>query len=924
MEPMELTQERVYDIWRARQRFPLDAIFRPETVAVIGATERPGSVGRTVLWNLISHPFGGTVFPVNPNRSSVLGIKAYPNIQAVPDRVDLAVVVTPAPTVPKVIGECAAAGVKGAIIISAGFRETGVAGVALEQEILANAGRMRIIGPNCLGVMNPIGGLNATFASAMARPGSVGFVSQSGALCTAILDWSLQENIGFSAFISIGAMLDVSWGDVIDYLGDDPHTKSIVIYMESIGDARSFLSAAREVAITKPIIVLKAGRSEAAAQAATSHTGALAGSDEVLNAAFRRCGVLRVDNISDLFDMAEVLSKQPKLPQGNRLTILTNAGGPGVIATDALIQGGGVLAPLDPAVQEKLAQFLPTHWSHGNPIDILGDADAQRYAQALEVLAQDPHGDAVLVILTPQAMSQPTETAQQLIAAACHYPKPIMASWMGGASVAAAMRALNDAGIPTFSYPDTAAHIFNYMCHYSSNLRALYETPQLPPDSDEFTPDRERVRRLVQQAQQAGRQLLTEYEAKQVLAAYGIPTVPTEVATTAEEAVAIADRLGYPVVLKLLSQVITHKSDVGGVQLNLAHPEAVVAAFNLIRANVQPWMAEHPDVFLGVTVQPMFRAQGYELIVGSSLDAQFGPVILFGAGGQLVEVFQDRALGLPPLNSTLAKRLMERTRIYQALGGVRGKQPVDRERLAQLLVRFSQLVVEQPLIREIDINPLLVSAEQFMALDARVVLGNGPNPRLAIRPYPQQYVGAFTLKNGLPVTIRPIRPEDEPLLVEFHKTLSAESVYMRYAHMVNLQHRIAHERLTRICFIDYDREMVLVADHHDVATGQHCILGVARLTRYHNVNHAEFALIVADRVQRQGLGTELVRRLVAIAQLEHIQQVEAYMLPTNTRMQKICERLGFTLHPDQDEEMVKAVLLLDSLPMPSPLAALSS
>jgi acetyltransferase len=485
--------EGISDVWRTPYRYPLDVFFHPQTIAVIGATERPGSVGRTLLSNLIATPFGGTVFPINPKRPSVLGIKAYPTIHDVPDRVDLAVVITPAPTVPGVIRECAQAGVKGAIVISAGFKEIGAEGMALEQEILANAGQMRIIGPNCLGVMNPVTGLNATFASTIARPGSVGFISQSGALCTSILDWSFQENIGFSAFISIGSMLDVSWGDLIYYLGDDPHTKSIVIYMESIGDARSFLSAAREVALTKPIIVLKAGRTPAAAQASTSHTGALAGSDEVLNAAFRRCGVLRVDNISDLFDMAEVLSKQPKLPQGNRLIILTNAGGPGVIATDAFIEGGGTLAAIAPETKAKLDPILPKHWSHGNPVDILGDADAQRYAQALEVVAHDPNGDAILVILTPQAMSQPTETAEQLIACAKNYPKPILASWMGGESVAPAMHALNDAGIPTFSYPDTAAHIFNYMCHYSSNLRALYETPQLPPDSDEFTPNRPQV-----------------------------------------------------------------------------------------------------------------------------------------------------------------------------------------------------------------------------------------------------------------------------------------------------------------------------------------------------------------------------------------------------------------------------------------------
>ncbi|MCS7032115.1 MAG: acetate--CoA ligase family protein, partial [Gloeomargarita sp. SKYG116] len=734
--------EGVSDIWRTQPRSPLEAILRPRTVAVIGATERPGSVGRTLLWNLISTPFGGTVFPVNPKRPSVLGIKAYPRIQDVPDPVDLAVIATPAPTVPEVIAECAQAGVKGAVIVSAGFRETGAEGLALEQQIRANAGSMRIIGPNCLGVMNPIIGLNATFASAMARPGTVGFISQSGALCTSILDWSLQENIGFSAFISIGTMLDVGWGDLIDYLADDPHTKSIVLYMESIGDARSFLSAAREVALTKPIIVLKAGRTEVAAQAATSHTGALAGSDEVVSAAFRRCGVLRVDNISDLFDMAEVLSKQPKLPQGNRLAIVTNAGGPGVIATDAYLHGGGQLAHLAPETIAELNRLLPPHWSHGNPVDILGDADAERYAQALEIVSRDPNSDAILVILTPQAMSQPTETANRLIACAQQSRKPILASWMGGESVAPAMNALNAAGIPTFSYPDTAAHIFNYMWRYSRNLRALYETPQLPPDSDEFTPDRPLVQRLCTQALQAGRTLLTEYEAKQILSAYGIPTVPTAVAHTSDEAVTIAEQMGYPVVLKLLSEVITHKSDVGGVQLNLRDAEAVRAAFEQIRTQAQ---AHHPGAFQGVTVQPLVRGPGYELILGSSVDVQFGPVILFGSGGQLVEVFQDRSLGLPPLNSTLAKRLMERTRIYQALQGVRCQRPVDIEALAQLLVRFSQLVVEQPQIQEIDINPLFVSADHLLALDARVVLRQGDPPKLAIRPYPTQYMSCFTL-----------------------------------------------------------------------------------------------------------------------------------------------------------------------------------
>ncbi|MGQ9867043.1 MAG: bifunctional acetate--CoA ligase family protein/GNAT family N-acetyltransferase [Pseudanabaenaceae cyanobacterium] len=900
--------EQVSDIWRSPHRYPLEAIFRPQNVAVIGATERPGSVGRTLLWNLIRNPFGGAVFPINPKRGSVLGIKAYAHIQAVPDPVDLAVVVTPAATVPGVIAECAAAGVKGAIVISAGFREVGAAGRTLEQEILAKAGQMRIVGPNCLGVMNPGFGLNATFASAIARPGSVGFLSQSGALCTSILDWSFQENIGFSAFVSMGSMLDVSWSDWIYYLGDDPQTKSIVIYMESIGDARSFLSAAREVARSKPIIVLKAGRTEAAAQAATSHTGALAGSDEVLNAAFRRCGVLRVDNISDLFDMAEVLSKEPKLPQGKRLLVLTNAGGPGVIATDALIQAGGELAPLAPETRAQLDALLPEHWSHGNPIDILGDADAERYGRALVIAAQDPNSDAILVILTPQSMSQPTETAAKLIACAQNCTKPLLASWMGGAAVAPAMQALNEAAIPTFGYPDTATHIFHYLYRYSANLKALYETPMLPAAADAL-PDREGVAHRLTAAQRAGRSLLTEYEAKQILAAYDLPVVPTHRALTAEDAVAIAEELGYPVVLKLLSETITHKTDVGGVQLNLKDGTAVREAFHRIQTNVGKIA---PTAFGGVTVQPMIHTQGYELIVGSSTDPQFGPVLLFGTGGQLVEVFGDRALALPPLNSTLAKRWIERTRIYQALQGVRGRAPVPLEALLQLLVRFSQLVVEQPQIQEIEINPLLADSDRLVALDARVVVRSpeGPVPSLAIRPYPSQYMSCFTLHNGQPVTLRPIRPEDEPLLVAFHHLLSAESVYMRYAHMLNLQARIAHDRLTRICFIDYDREMVLVAEGQDPATGDRQLLGVARLTRDHRDNQAELAMIVGDRFQRQGLGTELVRRLIAVAQAEGIATITAHLLPTNTAMAKICTRLGFQMAPGLEDSLRTAVLSL--------------
>src|SRR5512140_1962688 len=572
-----------HDVYRYTPR-SLQPIFSPNTVAVIGATEKAGSVGRTVIWNLISSPFGGTVYPVNPKRANILGIKAYASIHDIPEPVDLAVIVTPAPSVPAIIAECVDTGVKGAIVISAGFKEVGPEGVRLEQEILASANRggMRVVGPNCLGVMNPITGLNATFATTIAQPGSVAFISQSGALCTSVLDWSLKEHVGFSAFVSVGSMLDVDWGDLIYHLGDDPDTNSIVIYMESIGDARSFMSAAREVALAKPIIVIKPGRTEGAARAAASHTGSLTGSDDVLDAAFRRCGVLRVKTIGEIFSMAEVLSKQPR-PAGPRLTILTNAGGPGVLAVDALISSGGKLSEVSPDAMQKFNEILPPQWSHNNPVDILGDASPERYAQALEVAALDENSNGLLVILTPQAMTDPTATAEALKDHARRYEKPILASWSGGKVIAEGEAILNEAGIPTFMYPDTAAEAFAYMWKYTENLQSLYETVSLPLENAADI-DREAAARIIQNARKKGQLLLSEVESKKLLATYGIPTVPTLVAASAEEAVARAGELGYPVVLKLHSETITHKTDVGGVQLNLKDPAAVRSAFNAIQA----------------------------------------------------------------------------------------------------------------------------------------------------------------------------------------------------------------------------------------------------------------------------------------------------------------------------------------------------
>ena len=716
------------------RRSALDALFAPKSVALIGATDAAGSVGRALMENL--RAFDGALYPVNPKRERVLGVKAFPSIAAVPDPVDLAVIVTPAATVPRIVGECAEAGVRGAVIISAGFKECGAAGVALEREIRSNRGDMRIVGPNCLGLMIPALGLNATFAANLARPGNVAFLSQSGALCTAILDWSLRENVGFSAFVSLGSMLDVGWGDLIDHLGDDPQTKSIVCYMESVGDARAFLSAARAVAFTKPIIVIKVGHTAAAARAAASHTGAMTGSDAVLDAAFRRAGVLRVDTIEELFDMAEVLAKQPR-PRGPRLSIVTNAGGPGALATDMVVTSGGQLAPLSPETLAALEALLPAEWSHGNPVDLLGAADAECYARSVEIALRDANTDGVLVVLTPQAMTDADTTAVRIAALAKSSAKPVLASWMGGASLDAARATLNAAGVPTYDYPDEAARAFALMWSYSDRLRLLYERPALRHAEDEGAEDRRAAERIIAAAREAGRTLLNEVESKRILATYGIPTVETVIAESEEDAVRHAKRLGWPVVLKVFSDKITHKTDVGGVQLDLHNAAAVRRAFRAIEKSVCAQVGA--GEFRGVTVQPMIARGGVELILGSSVDPQFGPVLLFGAGGELVEIMEDRALGLPPLTVTLARRLMERTRIFRALAGVRGRAPVDIDALAELLVSFSHLVAEQRWIAEIDINPLLASAARLLALDARILLHPPETsvhqlPRLAI-PY---------------------------------------------------------------------------------------------------------------------------------------------------------------------------------------------
>lgn len=895
---------------RGAPRRPLEPFFSPRVIAVVGATERPGSVGRALLENL--RAFRGRVCPVNPRRATVLGVAAYPDITAVPGPVDLAVIATPAATVPAVVQQCAAAGVRGAVIISSGFKESGPEGAEREAQVVAAAkDSLRIVGPTCLGVMVPHLHLNATIAGAMARPGRVALLSQSGALCSAILDWSLREGVGFSAIVSVGGMADVGWGDLIDTLGDDPHTQSIVIYMESIGNARAFLSAARAVAFTKPIVVIKPGRTLAAARAARSHTGAQTGDDAVLDAAFQRVGVLRVDTIEEVFDMAEVLGKQPR-PLGPRLAIVTNAGGPAAIAADSLVMAGGQLASLSGEARAALGRVLPPNWSGEGPVDILGDADAERFATAVTAAARDPGSDGVLAILTPQAVTDAAAVAARLKAfAALEGGKPLLASWMGGAAVEAGEAILNEAAIPTFKYPDRAARAFAHMWRYSAHLQALYETPTLPDGGAEGSPVRPGAEAILRTARQRRRPLLTASETKRLLAAHGLALVAAYGAESEAEAVAAAKKAGYPVTVRLRGEAGTDREEAPVASLEGRDASGVRRAWRALKRQVAK---DTPGAFRGVTISRIPAAGGCDVFLRSRIDPQCGPILVFGLAGRAGEIAPDWAIGLPPLNSTLAVRLMEQTGIYRALQAGRGLTGVNLALLEEVVVRFSQLVAGQRWIKEVEINPLHVSSRQIVAGAARVILHEPGRPEEelpvpAIRPYPQQYATTASLRDGTPVSIRPIRPEDEPMMARFHETLSDRSVYFRYFRAMSLEHRASHARLARLCFVDYAREMALVAIHQNPAANRPEILGVGRLCRDPGLAQAEFAVIVSDRWQKHGLGTRLLTRLVEIGRKEGLARISGAILSDNVEMQHVCERVGFAVRRSMDGECQAEILL---------------
>lgn len=875
--------------------YNLDKVFKPKTLAVIGASEKEKSIGHVIVDNLEKSGYKGKTFPVNPRYKSVCGLPSYPALKDIGSSIDLAVIATPIITIPSIIKECAETGVGGAIVIAAGGKETGKKGRKTEAEIkrTADAAGIRIIGPNCLGIICSGSKLNASFASHNPLPGNLAFISQSGAICTAALDLSLKERIGFSHFISIGSMLDVDFGDLIDYLGHDPLVSSIVLYIESLSNIRKFMSAARSVSRIKPIAVLKSGKSKAGAKAAASHTGAMAGEDAVYDAAFKRAGLVRIDTIEDLFGCAELLAKQPR-PIGHGLAIITNAGGPGVVATDALSNYGIEAVNLGSETMKKLDSVLPFFWSHGNPIDILGDASPERYRQAVSICISAPEINALLIILTPQAMTDAAGVAESLAKAIDSRQISVFTVWMGGADVEKGREILNRAKIPTYETPERAIRAFMYMYSYTKNLELLQEIPPKLATALEF--NKKRVKEIIQDALKCENLMLDEAESKDLLAAYGIPVNPAYVAATSEEAVKIAQSLGYPVALKIYSKDIIHKSDANGVQLNLHDDKDVEKAFAQIMAGAHDY--DPKAELLGVTVQHMLRRPDYELIIGSKKDADFGPIIMFGMGGIMTEILKDQAIALPPLNRLLARRLLESTRVYQLLKGYRNRPPANLFLLEEILIRLSHLITDFPEIIELDINPMILVENQVYAVDARIILKPSEVQapmHLVISPYPNQYEIKTVTKKNIKIFIRPIKPEDAPLLVDLFYTLSPRNIYMRFFAPLK---SLSREMLARLTQIDYDREIALIAFKESDIDNE--MIGVARLISDPDGKNAEFSVVVGDPWQGKGVGARLLELSISIAKERMIETIWGMVLAENTTMIALGKKAGFDIAASED------------------------
>jgi acetyltransferase len=892
-------------------RHYLTPLFEPGSVAIVGASEKSGKVGAVLLSNMLAAGYRGTLFAVNPKYGSVRGVPCYASVGKLPARVDLAVIATPAPTVPGVIDECGRAGVRAAVVITAGFSEAGPEGAKLERALLENARRhgVRLIGPNCLGILRPELGLNATFARGTAIPGSLGLVSQSGAVCAAMLDWAAPNKIGFSSVVSLGGSSDIDFGEIIDYLANDAKTEHILLYIEGIRDARRFLSSLRAAARVKPVIVMKVGRHPAGSRAAFSHTGAIVGTDDVFDAAVRRAGVVRVASIGQLVAAAQALASRVR-PQGDRLAVVTNGGGPGVMAADRAADLGLPLAELSAVTVEALRQTLPAGWSQGNPIDLNGDADSARYRAAVSACLADEAVDGVLTILTPQAMTEAEQTARAVIEAARGAAKPLIACWMGEASIGAARKLLQEASIPVFRTPDPAVEMFAHLAAFYRNQRSLLQTPG--PLAHQAAPDVRGARAVIESAVAEGRKLLSETESKALLAAFHVPIAQTVLAHSARDAMLMAQEIGFPVAMKIDSPDITHKSDVGGVRLNLAGAEAVRSAYQEMLEDVG---RKRPQARLsGVTVEPMIaRSNGRELMVGVLRDSVFGPAITFGAGGTAVEVHRDRAVALPPLNAFLAADMIRGTRVFKLLGAFRKMPPVDMRSLESVLLRVSEMVCELPWIEELDINPLIVDDQGAVAVDARVIVRDLPPVRsryahMAIHPYPTELMTTWRLADGSSVNLRPIRPEDAEMEQEFVKNLSANSRYFRF---MNTVRELTPTMLMRFTQIDYDQEMAFVAVREE--GGREVEIAVARYATNPDGQTCEFAVVVADSWQCKGLGRRILELLIEVARSRGLKAMVGHILSGNQPMLALCGKLGFRISDSpEDAGMKRAVLDLDA------------
>lgn len=880
----------------------LDSIFKPKRIALIGVSNNPDSVGGITLRNLVGGGYNGVVYPVNPKREAVFGIPCYPNVKSLPKVPDLAVIMTAAKFVPQLIKECGEVGISGIIIMSAGFKESGDEGKALEIQVKAEKAKfpdMRVIGPNCLGILVPGLSMNVSFANGMPKKGHVAFISQSGALCTSVLDWAYESNIGFSNFVSIGNSMDVSFGDLIDYFGQDPNTKSIVLYVESIQNARTFMSAARAFSREKPIIVYKSGRFPESAAAAASHTGAMASEDSIYDAVFHRAGLARVFDFGNIFDFTDLVGRK-RIPKGNRLAIVTNAGGPGVMATDSLISHGGKLVTLSEETIQKLNDYLPPFWSHGNPIDVLGDATPERFAKSTEIVLEDKNVDAVLVLLTPQAMTDPTATAEAIVKMATNTTKTIMAGWLGGASMREGTQIFNNAGIASYGTPEQAIKAFMTLSDYSQNLKMLYETPKEVPVSFQY--DRDELRKKYLENVFPKAKILNEDDSKMLVNDYGIDTTHPTPAANEDEAVKIADQKGYPVVLKIYSPDITHKSDVGGVALNIENEEMVRATFrNMVKTATE----KRPDARIdGVTVQRMVKTKGgIELIVGTKKDPVFGTVMLVGMGGTTAELFKDKRLEFPPLNEQLARQMLESLKIYPLLAGWRGEAPKNIDKLIEVLIRMSYLAADYPEIEELDINPLIVTEDDVIALDARIVVDEEilKNPvkdysHLVLRPYPESLIKTSTLKDNTEVLLRPIKPEDEPLWLELLASCSKEAIYHRFRYDFYFD---SHEVASQFCFIDYDREIAIVAEH-EKDDGSKELIGVGRLIADPDLEVMEYAILITDKWQKKELGYTLTNYCMKIAKLRGIKMLKAETTKDNKPMISVFRKLNFKIRFNED------------------------